>query len=77
MSTGRRFARIFGGRDKFGGVSEEISSRPDNCSKFLLSGGPSCDYFWGRNMGLDDSDAAKTEGITRGFLGEGDRDVGK
>ena len=76
MSTGRRFARIFGGQDKFGEVSEERGSRPDNCSKFLLSGGPSRDYFWGRNMGLDDSDAAKTEGGTRGFLEEGGKDVG-
>ena len=59
-----------------GGVAEEIGSRPDSCSKFIPSGGPSGASFWGGNMGLDGNDDAKNGGGTHGFLEADGGDVG-
>ena len=49
---------------------------PDSIRKVLLSIGPGGVPFWGINLGLDGNYAAKTGGVTRGFLAAGARDDG-
>ena len=60
-----------------GGAAEEGGRRPDSCRKVLPSGSPVGASFWGGNMGIDGNDAAKTGGVTRGFLEAGGVDIGE
>ena len=52
-------------------VAEEGGGVPNSLIKAPPIGGPGGAPLWGGNLGLDENDAAKTLGGTRGFLAAG------
>ena len=53
-------------------VSDEGGIGPNHLSKVLLRGGPGGATIWVRNLGVDNSDAAKTRGGPPEFHVTGD-----
>ena len=57
-------------------VAEYGGSRNHHLKKVLTSGGPGGAPLWGGNLGFDGSNAAKSLGVTHGFLAGYGRDDG-